>query len=56
MAQDSENDDVDLKALRPLGKFDATYFLPVIARLSSTYLEVSNDKKDEVSSYFSILY
>ena len=45
---------MDLKVLRPLGKFDATYFLPVIARLSSTYLEVSNDKKDEVFSYFYI--
>ena len=47
--KDSENDDVDVKVLRPLGKFDATYFLPIIARLSSTYLEISKDKKDEVT-------
>lgn len=47
-SQDSESDEVDVTALRPLGKFDATYFLPVIARLSSTYLEVSKDKRDEV--------
>jgi hypothetical protein len=46
--KDSENDDIDVKVLRLLGKFDANYFLPVIARLSSTYLEVSKDKKDEV--------
>lgn len=38
--EDSENDNVDLEALAPLGKFDAAYFLPVIARLSNTYLEV----------------
>jgi hypothetical protein len=46
--QDSENDEVDVTALRAHGKFDATYFLPVIARLSSTYLEVSKNQKDEV--------
>ena len=39
---------MDVKVLRPLGKFDATYFLPIIARLSNTYLEVSKNKKDEV--------
>jgi hypothetical protein len=50
--QDSESDEVDVTALRALGKFDATYFLPVIARLSSTYLEVSKNQKDEVFIIF----
>jgi hypothetical protein len=48
MAQDSENDNVDLRVLQSLGKFDANYFLPVIARLSSTYLEIQKDKTDQV--------
>jgi len=34
--------------LEPLGKFDANYFLPAIARLSSTYLEIVPDSKDKV--------
>ena len=49
IVQDSENDNVDLRVLRSLGKFDANYFLPVVARLSSTYLEVQKDKTDQVS-------
>ena len=51
-SQDSESDEVDVTALRVLGKFDAPYFLPVIARLSSTYLEVSKNQRDEVSIVF----
>jgi hypothetical protein len=43
---------VDLQVLQPLGKFDASYFLPVIARLSSTYLEVQKDKKDQAHFFF----
>jgi hypothetical protein len=50
MSQDSENDNVDLRVLQSLGKFDANYFLPVIARLSSTYLEIQKDKTDQVLS------
>ena len=50
MSQDSENDSVDLRVLQSLGKFDANYFLPVIARLSSTYLEIQKDKTDQVLS------
>ena len=46
--QDSENDTVDLTALRALGRFDASYYLPVIARLSSTYIDVNREGKDEV--------
>jgi hypothetical protein len=41
--------------LRALGKFDASYFLPVIARLSSTYIEVNPDSKDEVCLFVSCL-
>ena len=48
VSKDSENDNVDLKELRSLGKFDAGYFLPVIARLSNTYLEPLKGKADEV--------
>ena len=48
MWKNSENDHVDLKPLRSLGKFDAAYFLPTIARLSNTFLEPLKEKSDEV--------
>lgn len=50
MAQNIENEDLDLKALQPMGLFDANSLLPIIARLSNTYLEVAEQTANEVIS------
>jgi len=53
MAQNIENEDIDLKALQPMGIFDANSLLPIIARLSNTYLEIAEQTANEViSSWF----
>jgi hypothetical protein len=46
--QNTENEEIDLDMLRSVGSFDASRLLPIIARLSNTYLETNADHSLEV--------
>jgi len=48
IVQNIDNEDLDLSVLRSLGSFDAAHLLPVIARLSNTYLEPDTNHSPRV--------